>query len=1253
MSRAMATSENISSEGPVVALDPPFAQNLYDLVLRAVDLSMKGSSGQQIELEFRLGRIKSLNRRAREWNFDSSIDRADFFRLKDSLDKSSFGSSVTHSFSVVISKSLEDGSRLRKIENSSSAGSPSSVIYQRKTAMGNADQLFLSVPISDPATLQAVHAGFEDSTHMLRFALSSEEEFTGKEKSSKLSVLKTQFEKTSAAEKARRRERWSYSFDKVGKIELTIVDDKEYSIEFEFNPSELSNWKNIQDRRTLFSQHLLRPLKYISRLIWPDLNILAGISGVTESYFRLIDISTGGTALTDLQPQNIAENEVQNIVSDYSFTNKLNGTRYRLLIDKFKYSTTWHVSIWLISTTNLQFIGILPNELSQLLGFSPNLAQDDKSHGSLIDVELFIPTISETIGQMKINGKMEKIVRRELHAMDSPVFRGINKSPLPHASRLEVWKSDGEIGGLLSHFLHSLGYSFEIKHFFNSPNPFASLQDSIRFMYTKYGPNSEKDNDGIIIQPTRKGYYDRSSPIYKWKWPHTVTIDFKLEEIEGFVRDDIKYRVFRLFLLDRNRLTPFGPFNRGGKFYNPPSVIIFPANDPHLDSIHNGLIAELGFDRPTNSFILFRNRDDKTEPNQQNTGQATFVDMYVEFGLDRLSSLLRSAMEAKGKGKMIANVQSSVPQTRPPSVPVQTSVGKEPASCLENYRVYHNRVKTGMIQNYCVGKRVLDIGAGLGGDLWKFYHAKTSYLWAVEPNRKFIEGPEGFRERLQKVAAQRGGKDWAGNVETINAGVEETKQIAEVMMTSKKDGSVPNDLAEVVTAFFSLSFLFQSRDKLEALARTVAERLEIDGVFVGIMIDGSRLYDALRLGNVNDPCYDIIRKYDPNMPLELGLQVGIRLNTATVLDEQQEWISPFEMLSQALKIYNIQLVESHYLDDINIIRKFKRPDSKFPETEELYSQLNKSEKRLNEFYRYFVFRKAQPEIAKQAATVASELATEKQQNELRMLPTDESESLDVYDYSDKIYRAGVIGEGSCFFHSLLFLMINEKYIEMTTRERKSLAKKFRNALSDVLSPEILSQLAGGSVEVIGYIQHVRDALKSALITNVRKEKEEPGITENQLDAVIHRASVSASITKQIEDLKNGLAEFGYDRDVSDEIIQHGRLLFWEDYKNKLKNCRSYADHDSIEFVMRTIKRNIFIIDDEHRRPVLFAACDLYDPELPSLVVILLQSIQHYEPVWSAKFDEEEHVISTTLSWEWHSPFIQMLYDDLCGQQKKK
>jgi hypothetical protein len=1266
MSKVTTLPEKMSNEGPMIVLDINFAQSLHELANRAVDLLSKGSAGYQVEFEFRLGRINSLNHRSHQWNFDSTIAQAQFDHLKENMSKSSVGSSVRHSISVVSSKTSPDGSRIRKIEQSTPE---SSIIYQRKTAIKHADQLFLSVPISDPAALRAVQAGLEDSTHMLRFALSTEEE-SGDGGSSRKSSLKTQFDQMSGPVKARNRERWSYQFDKFGIIDLTIVDGKECSVEFEFNQSEIANWKNIQDRRTLFSARLFPSLKYISRLIWPELNLLNGINGITETYFKLLNISTAGASLTALRPQNIAENEVPNIVSDYSFTNKLNGTYYRLLIDRFKYSSTWHVSTWLISDSDLRFIGILPNELSHLLGFSADLGKDEKPHGSLLDVELFLPT--------RGSDRRTEVPPQEIHVIDSPVFRGINKTLLPHSERLDVWKTEreGGIGSMLSNFLFSLGYLFEIKHFFDSPNPFASLQDSVRFMYSRYGLDSEKDNDGIIMQPTKKAYYDRSAPIYKWKWPSTVTIDFQLDETAGFSRDGIEYKVFQLFLLDKSHLTLFRSFNRGGKFFNPPSVILFHSDDSRLNLLHNGVIAELGFNRLENSFILFRIRDDKTEPNQLNTGQATFVDMYVEFTLDRLSSLLRQAMENKGKGKLLlkgparlsnpadVNGKSEGLKGKGPARllnPVKSNEAseglkgqalplagvplKEPTLCLENYRTYHNRIKTGLIQNYCTGKRVLDAGSGLGGDLWKFYHAKTSYLWAVEPNLEFIEGPEGFKERLQKVAAQRQGKEWARHVEVINSGIEETKQISEYMIASKDNKLVSSDLAEIVTAFFSLSFLFQSPSELEGLARTISDRLEIDGLFIGVMIDGTRLYDALQAGNIIDPCYHISRKFDPSMPLGLGLQIGIQLNTATVLDEQLEWISPFDALKKVLKAYNVKLIESSFLDDINNVRKFKRPDSKFPETEELYARLNKSEKLLNSFYRYFVFQKE--------SQLPEQILIPKQRNELHMLSLDEAEPFRILNYPEPLDRVGVIGEGSCFFHSLLFLMINEKYLGMRIQERKSLARKFRNALADALSPEIFSSLAGGSVEVIGYTKYVQEALKEALITNVEKEGETPGITEKELDKLISRASVSASITEQIKAMEDGLAEFGYDHEVSSEIIQHGRLLFWKDYKSKLKDCKSYADHDSIEYVMRTIKRNIFIIEDETRLPVLFAACDLYDPKLPSLVVILLQNIQHYEPVSSVETDAEGNVVRTTLSWSWNSPLIQSFYHDLCQKQSNK
>jgi hypothetical protein len=76
-------------------------------------------------------------------------------------------------------------------------------------------------------------------------------------------------------------------------------------------------------------------------------------------------------------------------------------------------------------------------------------------------------------------------------------------------------------------------------------------------------------------------------------------------------------------------------------------------------------------------------------------------------------------------------------------------------------------------------------------------------------------------------------------------------------------------------------------------------------------------------------------------------------------------------------------------------------------------------------------------------------------------------------------------------------------------------------------------------------------------------------------------------------------------------------------------------------------QNIFIVEDCTRLPCLFGRCDLYDPKRPSLVILLLKSVEHFEAVTNVKTDAEGNVIETTLSWSWESPLIQALYGHLC------
>jgi hypothetical protein len=425
------------------------------------------------------------------------------------------------------------------------------------------------------------------------------------------------------------------------------------------------------------------------------------------------------------------------------------------------------------------------------------------------------------------------------------------------------------------------------------------------------------------------------------------------------------------------------------------------------------------------------------------------------------------------------------------------------------------------------------------------------------------------------------------------------------------------------------------------------------------MIDVGRLYDELKKGNVKESCYSITRRYDPKVPLGLGLEISINLDTATVVGEQIEWLSPFDAFRQALAVYNVELVEGLFLDDPRVLDKFPRPNDRDPTTQALYARLNPSEKRLNAFYRYFVFEKRKVKAADAAKKAAVVLAKEQKKNLLPMLARDESEEFTIALYPEPVYRVGTIGEGSCLYHSLLFLLINERYLSLNVKERKALAAKFRNALADALTPEMLSKLAhgaveAGSVEVMGhwgYLPFVQTELRESLIANVRSAGEQPDITEAQLTRIIEIAAALPTVSEQIEKLQTELVTLGYDREVTGPIIQQGRLQLWEEYRKKLKDCGSYADHDAIEYVMRSIGRNIFIIEDQTRLPVSFTSCDLYNPKRPSLVILLLKSVEHFEAITNVKTDAEGNVTETILSWPWESPLIQTLYNHLCNAQK--
>lgn len=1205
--------------GPSIALDPIVSDSLQALVNKAVESINRASSDTEIELEVRIGRPKSFNQRSCSWNFDSSVEPEIFYNLKKKLDVMIAPRKIDPVISIVSSK-LIDSVQLRHIQIPFPTHTDD--LVQKKNELSvPVDQNLLTINPNTPVQSN------ERNVYMIRFSLASEWN------QPKSSDLFNTFTSSKQPLVVRRRERFSYPIESHGNIELTIIDGRDHSIEFEYSREFLKSLigsSALKDRRILFTGYLLPPLKRIFAMLWPGVDMLGGISQVTKAYCGLIDISTGGTYRVEPQPRNIAESEVPLIAHGYAFTNKLNGTKYRLMLDIFNYSSSHLPMAWLISRTDMRFVQLIPDETVEYLKSKSTASKHDI--GTLIDVELWENPETNAI---------------ELHAMNCPVFLGSNKTLIPLEERLEFVESISEI------INNMIAYKFEVKRFFNSGNALKDLQDVVRYMYAKYGVNTERYNDGLIVEPIgrtsdgrAKSYYDseRKYPTFKWKWPEAVSIDFKLEQTKGFDREDVQYAVFKLMLWDKTRLVQFGPYKRDGKFYNPPGVFIIPEDDPEFTKLKDGMIAEFGFNRKSNSFVLLRARADKTEPNNLSpTGQATFIDMYVEFSLQRLQQLLMHTLQritniAPGMKPLIKSVTNK-----------ERNIEKE-VDCLKNYRQYNNSIKAGLIQQYAKTSRVLDLGAGEGGDLWKELEARTSMVWAVEPNKEFIHGPTGFLSRLETVAS-KGDEErrWAKHVEVIESRAEDTSFIAQRMKDTVISGKAKEALAQVTTSFFSMSFFFHNKKTLDSFAQTVGTLLEIGGKFIGTMMDGYRVYNELKNGDITEDCYSIRRIYDESKSLGFGNEITINLgNTPTVIGDQKEWLAPFNLLEDALRPYNIELVQTRFLDDDRTLDTFKGPYLKRQTSKQIFDSMSGSEKRLVGMYRYFVFEKKETSKTEAIKEAAKALERERSKNRVRGLKPDEGEEFSIPIYSEPLERVGMIGDGSCMFHALLFMIINAKYLALSSPKRKALVRQIRNALADALSPSIFSQLAGGTLESAGALPHIERELKESLITNVRAEGETPNITEAELKKIIESAEYLGNIQQQIIKIKSDLSKYGYSSDDLNPIIEQGRLTLWENYRSKLRDCASYADHDTIEYVMRTLKRNIFVIEDETRLPVLFTNCDLYNPSWPSVVVLLLKENEHYEAIVHTKRDEEGNDIETTLSWPWSNPLIQNLYGQICG-----
>jgi hypothetical protein len=206
-------------------------------------------------------------------------------------------------------------------------------------------------------------------------------------------------------------------------------------------------------------------------------------------------------------------------------------------------------------------------------------------------------------------------------------------------------------------------------------------------------------------------------------------------------------------------------------------------------------------------------------------------------------------------------------------------------------RKYHNSQKAVLIRTYCKSRRVLDLGAGYGGDLFKYAEADVTSLVLVEPNetnirsREEVEGTDGLERRLAMSTL----RDRSVIVPTVG---QDTDRIMEALLPAR---------AGVVASFFSMTFLFESSSILGSFLDTVDFGLVEGGYFIGTMMEGEKAFEAFR--GAKEHRYGkatIVKHYDDADPPAIGMPLWINID-GTIVKNQNEYLAFFSILKEEME----------------------------------------------------------------------------------------------------------------------------------------------------------------------------------------------------------------------------------------------------------------------------------------------------------------------------------------------------------------
>lgn len=545
-------------------------------------------------------------------------------------------------------------------------------------------------------------------------------------------------------------------------------------------------------------------------------------------------------------------------------------------------------------------------------------------------------------------------------------------------------------------------------------------------------------------------------------------------------------------------------------------------------------------------------------------------------------------------------------------------------------RKYHNSIKRDLIMKLAVaefkdGKVVVDLGAGKGGDLGKYQAAKIKSLIAVEPNNIFSAElgvrAESMRQKRQLSYA----------LEVVPARAQDSNVIALALKGKKADAAA---------MFFSLSFFFENNMALIDLVRTLNESVEKNGYFIGTTIDGNAVRTALEgkeeiiFGPVT-----IRKQYkDFSGPIEFGRAIDyIYTDSATVIDTQREYLVDWELFVK-------RLAEQGFV--VESTEMFKP-----------VGWLSEEENRVSGLYRSFVFKRTGGYGGKEKP--APPIGRQKHLNMLEngtsaVLKSTLVPELATKGLEYKLVRTGTIGDGSCFFYSVMQAIV-PGYRGLSKEEQVKLVTDYRKALN--VTKEEWLRIGNGNFARIGQAEfpgfdtrfwnYLQDEVSGYMArrNHIEAAMGEFGI-ENFLQHMGGRQYAVLDLTRLIAEIKKVFPNYISNEEHRDaaisqlnNLIEHSATEAYEAFIKLVRTCGEWVGQEVLELVSQSTNRDIYILNDVDGSPY---PTECIHVKNRTSIILLFQGGSHYECVG-------RQLANGTIQREFdpNDPLIQLIQEKIC------